>query len=359
MKTLVNGIQKYKHRLATVALIFGFLVDLITFRTIDLSLSQIILSVHLVIVGATILILSIPQKDGTKGFFSVVRSWLPVLQQYSMGNLLSAFLVLYSASGSIAASWPFFVLVAAAAIGNETLKLQKYRLPFQTTLYFLNLLLFAALAVPIFFNRIGIGTFLVSVVLAVIVFTLFIRLGRLIAPHAFNTNRARIRVGWGLMAGFMVLAYFSNIIPPIPLSVKQAGVYYSVERLAGEYVVERNERHFFERFLDFNGETLHLAAGEPAYIFTAVFAPADFSESIVHRWQRFNEVSGEWETRNTVRFPIQGGRHGGYRGFSLTENPAPGSWRVSTETVRGQVIGRTYFTIERVSAPTPTELYTL
>lgn len=359
MKTLINGIQKYKHRLATVALIFGFFVDLITFRTIDLSLSQIILSVHLVIVGATILILAMPTRDGTQGVFRAVRSWLPVLQQYSMGNLLSAFLVLYSASGSIAASWPFFFLVAASAIGNETLKLQKYRLPFQTTLFFLNLLLFAALAVPIFFNTIGMGTFLVAVILAVVVFSVFTWVGRAIASHAFNANRARMRIGWGLMAGFMVLAYFSNIIPPIPLSVKQAGAYYSVERLQGAYIVERTPRHFIERFFDFDGETLRLVHGEPAYVFTSVFAPANFAESIDHRWQYFNERTQQWETRNTVRFPITGGRNGGYRGFSLTENPEPGAWRVSVETVRGQVIGRTYFTVERAPAPTPTELYTL
>jgi len=41
------------------------------------------------------------------------------LYQYSTGALLSGFLILYAASGSLAASWPFFILVAIAAIWNE------------------------------------------------------------------------------------------------------------------------------------------------------------------------------------------------------------------------------------------------
>jgi hypothetical protein len=157
----------------------------------------------------------------------------------------------------------------------------------------------------------------------------------------------------------IVFAYFSNIIPPIPLSVKAVHPYYLVERVEGVYLAERESRGFAERFLDINGESLKLAPGAPAYVFSSIFAPANFSEQVVHRWQFYDDERAIWQTAHTVQFPIIGGRDGGYRGFSYLQNPAVGRWRVSIETSRGQVIGRTYFTIERRDEPVRTELFTL
>lgn len=360
MTNIISYFRNNKERLATVALLFGFLVDLITFRTINLSLAQTILSIHLLIVAVTLLILYQPEREeDEESFLKKVRAWLPVLQQYSMGNLLSAFLVLYSASASFTQSWPFLVLLALAAVGHETLKLRKYRLPFQTTLFFLNLLLFFTLAVPIFLNDIGVVPFLISVGVSMLIFTIFIRIARTITRRAFKASGMSIRVGWIGMAAFIVFLYFTNLIPPIPLSLKDVGTYYSVARTGDTYIVEREAKNIFERFFDIRGNTLKLMSGESAYVFSAVFAPADFSENVVHRWQFFNEENDEWETRNTVRFPIVGGRDGGYRGFSLTENPEPGRWRVSVETVRGQVIGRSYLSIRRAEREIETELYTV
>ena len=357
VKKILTWVAEHKEHVATISLIVGFFVDVVTFRSINLFVSELILSVNLVIVAGSILILSMPTRE-TKTFFAKVRSWIPIAQQYSMGNLLSAFLILYSASGSIIASWPFLLLVAVAAIGNEVIKLQKYRLPFQTTLFFMNLLLFAALALPIAVNRIGATTFVLSIVSASAVFAAFVWIGRIITRVPFKAHWHLIRAGWVAVTVLMLVLYFTNLIPPIPLSVKASGVYHSVERSNGEYQTLREVRTAWERFLDLNGETLHLTSGEDAYVFTAIFAPAHFSENIVHRWQFLNEESGEWETKNTVRFPILGGRQGGYRGYSLMENPAVGRWRMSVETVRGQVIGQTYFSVERVTKPVVTELYT-
>jgi len=355
---LFKWANAHKERLATLSLILGFVVDIITFRNIDLSLSQIILGVHLAIVAGTILILAIPSKE-KKTFFSGVRAWLPVLQQYSMGNLFSAFLVLYSASGSIMANWPFLALVAVAILGNEGIKLQKYRLPFQTTLFFLNLLLYTALAVPIAANHIGVTTFVLSVVVASIVFIAFVRLGRIISPMAFKKHWRLIRVGWVSVSVCLFALYFTNVIPPIPLSVKMAHVYHSVELTDGTYTVVREVREPWWYLANLTGETLHLVPGQSAYILTSVFAPANFAENVVHHWQFYDEINKKWKTQNTIHFPIVGGRQGGYRGFSLTQNPSPGKWRISIETVRGQVIGRTYLSVERVLTPPETELYTL
>ena len=359
MKGLINGIQHYKHRLATLALIFGFFVDIITFRSLDLNYSLMLLSVHLFIVAFTILVLSMPFEDKDGSFFTGVRSWLPVLQHYSMGNLLSAFLILYSASGSLVASWPFLVLVVIAVVGNETLKLEKYRLPFQTSLFFLNLALFSALLTPIVLTSISIPTFLVSLILAIFVFALFRRVLWLLARAAFSEHKWRINRGAFTVLTLIVVLYFSNLMPPIPLTLKTVDFYYSVQRVGDEYVARDKQISFFERFFNVSGKTLELEAGESAYVYTAVFAPARLDTRVVHKWQYFDEKEESWTTKNSVDFPISGGRRAGYRGYSLTQAPTEGRWRISVETARGQIIGRSYMTVTRPISPPTTSTFTI
>lgn len=354
MKKLINGIQRYKHRLATVALIFGFLVDLITFRSLNLTIALIILSVHICIVAGTIIVLSAPFEE-RDSFFTKVRSWLPVLQQYSMGNLLSAFLILYSASGSIAQSWPFLVLVALAAIGNEALKLKRYRLLFQTTLFFLNLMLYVALLLPVLFGSINTLTFVVSMVVAVAVFALFRKALYMVAKDSYEEHRVGIKRAGIVALTVMVALYVTNLIPPIPLALKDIDFYYEVNRVGDTYHVREEKDGFLARYFDFAGDELRLTAGGAAYVYTAVFAPAKINTDVVHRWEYYNTEKNSWVTKNTVHFPIVGGRSGGYRGYSFTTQPEPGVWRVSVETTSGKVIGRARLNIVQTDMPVATE----
>jgi len=348
MVNIVSYFRAHKHRLATVALIFGFFVDLITFRNLNLTYALFLLSAHLFIVAFTMLILSVPFRR-RDSFFTKVREWLPVLQQYSTGNLLSAFLILYSASGSLAASWPFLALVALAAIGNETLKLEKYRLPFHTSLFFLNLILFSALASPILSRSISAATFLLSIFVASIIFFLFQKILRLASCAALYEHGSRITRGAALIIVLTSALYFTNTIPPIPLTLKNADFYYSVERAGDEYRARDEARTRFEKYVSFSPKKLRLTSGDDAYLYTAVFIPARLGTTVVHRWQYWSEKADAWVTKNTVQFPIAGGRAAGYRGFSLTENPTPGRWRVSVETARGQTLGRIYLFVERAA----------
>ncbi len=353
MKQFIKKIVTNKHHLATVALIVGFLVDLITFRTINISLAQIILSAHLFIVAGAILIGALPMPQKKRSFFSVVRSWTPVAHQYSTGNLLSAFLILYSASASFTASWPFLVLVAVAAVGNEVIRLRKYKLPFDVGLFLLNLILFFTLAVPIALGSIGVFTFLASLLVSAIVFQMFRRTLRFIAKETYIKNKKSIGVVSGFVFSLIAVLYITNIIPPIPLAVKDIDFYHFVERSGDTYRVHDEARGFLDSFFDIGGTELRLTNEEHAYVFTAVFAPADLDTDIVHRWEFYEEGTQQWVTGNIVAFPIVGGRQGGYRGFSFTEAPTPGKWRVSVETESGQTVGRAYLTVKRVNTPVP------
>ena len=54
-----------------------------------------------------------------------------------------------------------------------------------------------------------------------------------------------------------------------------------------------------------------------------------------------------WKEISSVAFAIQGGRDGGYRGYTILDNAEPGNWRVNVET-GGKLVGRVSFAIEAV-----------
>ena len=141
----------------------------------------------------------------------------------------------------------------------------------------------------------------------------------------------------------MNVLYFTNIIPPVPLSMKDGGVYHLVERMEdGTYSLETEPRKWYEFF---KRERLHHVAGEPVYVFSSIFAPTDINTNIFHRWQYFDTQKNKWITASMIQFPIIGGRDSGYRGYSLKRAVFPGKWRVDVITERKQVVGRISFDI--------------
>jgi len=138
--------------------------------------------------------------------------------------------------------------------------------------------------------------------------------------------------------------YFTNIIPPIPLSLKDAGVYHFVGYdKEGNYSVRSEAKKWYE--FDVGSKKIHLESGAPVYVYSAVFAPTDLNTKILHKWQYYNESKKEWITLSEILFPIVGGRDGGYRGYSFKKSVFPGKWRVDVTTERGQILGRISFKI--------------
>ncbi|TAJ15606.1 DUF2914 domain-containing protein [Patescibacteria group bacterium] len=350
MKKIAQFLDRNKRHIATLALVLGFLVDTLVFRNIDLTLSIAILSGYLVLAASSILALASHPRSIPTGFLGRVREWLPVVHQYATGNLLSAFLILYFSSGSLSQSWPFLFIVAIAILGNELITTEKYSIPFQTTLFFLNLSLFFALVAPILLNSLSVSTFLISIIVSLLVFTGFLGIGYVLS-RAFATHLHRVIGGVVVVVLVVVGMYFTSVIPPIPLSVKSIGFYHSVTKVGDTYVSEDEAREPYERFFDIGGITLHLAPGEPAYVYTSIFAPAHFGAPVVHKWEYYDTSEKKWITKNTIKFPITGGRPEGYRGYSLIEFPSPGKWRVSVTTTAGAVIGRSTLNIIRVATP--------
>jgi hypothetical protein len=150
-----------------------------------------------------------------------------------------------------------------------------------------------------------------------------------------------------LILGIFVLInflYFTNLIPPIPLSLKDANVYHSVQRNnAGNYDVTYEDhgwRGYLTLYQDFN-ET----PGSSVYAYSAIFSPLDLDINIFHEWQYYDESQNKWVTKSIIKLPVIGGRDGGFRTYSMRSNPESGKWRVYIKTESGQTIGHMQFNV--------------
>ncbi|MDO8664308.1 MAG: DUF2914 domain-containing protein, partial [Candidatus Liptonbacteria bacterium] len=261
------------------------------------------------------------------------------------GGLLSTFLVFYFRSATLAVSWPFILLLSAAFVANESFKKHYTRLVFQISLFYLSLLLFAIYIVPVVFHRIGTGIFLISGFISLAFLLFFVAGVGFFAKEKFKESKKLLATA--VFSIFLItnILYFLNIIPPIPLSLKDAGVYHSLyKNTAGDYVVGAENTMGSKGFFAL-GEDIHLVAGRPVYAYSAIFSPAEFNTGIVHEWQKYDGNAGQWVTSTRVNLSAAGGREGGYRIYSMKTNVTPGEWRVNVKTPQGQVIGRLRFNV--------------
>lgn len=345
---------RYERRISSAALILGFVIDNIMFSRIDVELAALGLFGYIVLAGCGILLINLQEKSGWPGWlYTKMRPFLPPIVQFAFGALFSGFVIFYTRSGSLVASWPFLLILFGIFIGNEFFRQRYVRMTFHTSIYFLALFSFSIFVVPILVRDIGTWVFLVSGIVSIALILGFTHVLARLAPLRFSASRRGLVLAIaGIFIGMNVL-YFTNSIPPIPLALREAGVYHAVVREGDTYTLTAEQRLWYDIVRP--KTRLHLTEGAPASVFTSIFAPTDLNTNITHRWQYHNETTDVWETMNVVRFPIIGGRDDGYRAYSNKSAPREGDWRVDVLTDRGQLIGRIPFSIEYVSEPPQTE----
>ena len=343
-KKILAWLQKNERHLGALVFVVGFITDVLTFTLLDISLVNLVFAAYLAL--AAVCILAGHFLVSRKGSGGVVRRTLvvilPLAAQYLLGNLLSGFLIFYTKSSVLLVSWPFLILLALVFIGNEWFRKYRDRIVFFTTLFFFSLYAYAIFALPLLVRSLGPVIFIQSTLAASVLFALFLLI-------LWQCGRARLAgsvkaiIGSALLVLIIVVAsYFSGLVPPIPITLKEGGIYHGVERRGGDYVLQAERA---KPFWDLRPMVVHTTPGKPLYAFTAVFAPIRFSTSVVHRWDRYDESQKRWVTASRTTFPIAGGRTQGYRGYSEQSNLAPGRWRVSVETPSGQVIGLIRFEV--------------
>ncbi|TSC77023.1 MAG: hypothetical protein G01um101431_206 [Parcubacteria group bacterium Gr01-1014_31] len=338
-------LERNERRIGLGLMAMGFGIDNLTLNRIDLLFDNLIFFFYLSI-ALTAIFLTNAHQGGVlqTRFIARNHAWLPLPMQYAFGGLFSGFVVIYSRSGTWVASWIFLSIMAALLVGNEFAKNNYVRLAYHITIFYTALFSFAIFFLPVLTRRMGTGMFLLSgatslATIAVILFAL-----AKLTPAVFL--RARVKAYTGIAAVFLLfnVLYFTNVIPPVPLSLKQIGVYHAVGKnpLGYSALVEPPPWH---RFYEDTSRVFNRYGNEPVFVFSSVFAPTDLKAPIFHRWSFYNQQLRKWTVTDRLSFSILGGRDGGYRGYSQKRNVAPGRWRVDVVTSRGQLIGYVTFSV--------------
>ncbi len=244
-------------------------------------------------------------------------------------------------------------------IGNEFLRNRYAQLRFNIITYYTLLLTYLLVALPTFiFHSVDTWVFLASGAVSLVIIGLFLGLVYWMVLRGKQREKQfyEVSVLVGLVFLFFNALYFLNIIPPVPLSLKNIGVYHSIERLqspaggvASIYAATYEDPPWFAFWRDTSSiYTVH--ASSAAVCFSSVFAPAKLTAPVFHRWERYDEKENKWKQVSRISFAISGGRDGGFRGFTnLTVSP--GRWRCNVETQNGALIGRTSFRVVESAAP--------
>lgn len=340
----------------TIAFIFGFLTDVWLLDRVDDVLDNIILFfyVSLALISMVLLYIGVAERVG-EVWARRFRVLAPLSIQYSFGGLLSGMFIFYGQSGDWLVSWPLLVFFAAIMVANEVVRDRAARLVYHLSVLFVGLFAYVVLVVPVFTGFMGPLTFFLSGVVALLIMIAFIKLLQRIIPRYMKMQMRLIIFGVGSIFVAYNVLYFTNIIPPIPLSLQEAGIYHQVVREPDTGVYQlRYEPSEWWRFWKQTDPTFRAGAGGPVYCFSNVFAPIRIQTDIQHRWE-FRDSSGNWIEHARISYPIRGVGDRGYRGYTFIRNYSDGVWRCSVETSRGQVLGRQLFTIDTGVGPTRLE----
>lgn len=340
-----SAYNQARHHWVTIAFILGFCTDVLLLNKVDDFIDNLFLLFYVLLATTAMLLLYVGVAERVPGKAAVVlKKYAPILMQYAFGGLLSGMLIFYGRSGDWIASAPFLLLILGVIFGNELVGKRSDKLIYNITLYYIGLFSYVVLVVPVILGKMGDVIFILSGLISLVLICIVVQILYAIIPNfmQFNTRNVVAVIGF-IYLGFNVL-YFTNIIPPIPLSLTVLEVEQSVQRLAnGNYRIVSEQQPWY-RNLPFAKKVIH-PTGNSIACFARVYAPTKLETEIFHRWE-YKDANGKWVERFRLGYTISGANTGGYRGYTQLQNYTNGTWRCTVETERGQVLGRTTFVVQ-------------
>src|SRR3989338_6779421 len=354
-KSIEEAAEWYMRYVSPLSLVAALFIDtFFLLRRVDTLLTSLVLFFYLALAASIIVLISLIQTGRLRQWWLLaVTPILPVVSQFAFGGLFIPFLSLYSRSAAYSWSWIFVVALIVLLVANERFVRFYMHFAFQVSIFFTVLFSFLIFYIPLVFRAVSPEMFVASGVASLMAVAAFLRVQAYLTPELVRENLTGIARSVAVIFVTFNILYFTGAIPPLPLALKEAGIYHGIARAGDEY------RALYEPVPWYRGYLLmpavfHRAPGEPAYAFSAVFAPVGLSTTVYHEWQRLDET-GRGVTVETGPVSIAGGREGGYRGYSVLYGIASGKWRVTVKTGHGQIIGRIAFDVVDVGEPVPLE----
>ncbi len=326
----------------TPVLIFvaGFLWDVFTLNRIDNPVDNLILGSYLLMAGVSLVV---SHGLATRKIQHALLQKYPAIWNYAvqffLGGLFSSYVVYYFRSTTISSTLFFIILMVMLLVANEFLPRRLGNVYLQTALFTIAAFSYFIYLIPVLIKKMGLLVFMGSGLASLILVTVLIALLVRITNAEVEFNRKRLWMASGSVYAGILLLYFLNLIPPIPLAAKQLGAYVGYERTTTGYRMLEADMGIMRK-IRFWEEAVPYDVNKPVYVFASVFAPTGMEFDIVHHWQRYNDRTESWESVDKIYYRAIGGRDGGYRGVSQKSALATGLWRVDIEDERGFVVAR-------------------
>lgn len=329
----------------------GFVFDIFTLSDIDDPISVAQQLVYLWIVGS-ILYFDFLSSHGVvkiSARFEKIWNYRQLIFHFLLGSLLSVYSLFFLKSASIFSSIIFVVLMIGLMIANELKNVQKSEINIKVGLYIICVFSFFSMLIPVLLGFVGIVPFLLSVLATGGFIWGVVRLLSKKIQDMRLLLRSLVAPGAGVLMIF-VLFYLVGWIPPVPLSVQNMGVYHSIEKAGGSYILTHEKPWW--KFWQTGDQDFRAEPGDKIHFFGQIYSPARFSDSVILHFFYKDPRQG-WMSTDRIPMNISGGREKGYRGYAIKQNYTDGEFRVSVETTDGREIGRIYFDVTKVNETTP------
>jgi len=344
-------VELLRHHSNVVMFAAGFLFDLVTIRRIDAWTDLFIQMLYL----AALTMMLVYQHREARGQWKppafILRPWAYNVEvlHFFYGGLLSAYVVLYLKSSTLARPLIFFLLLVALMFFNEMPQVRSAGYRLRLGLYAFCVISFLNYFVPILVGRISGWVFLLA--LGASAGVVWLVADRLAAKEAERkTVRARLFTPALLVCVLIGVLYVLRLIPPVPLSVRFQGIYHDVHRDGDSFALTYEKPPIYQ-FWRSDSRPFRKRPGDRLHYFLRVFAPTRFQHEVFARWE-YKDAGQGWHTRDRVRLPIVGGRAEGFRSYAVKSNFEPGRWRVTAETEDGRAMATLTFTVTQDDATT-------
>lgn len=331
--------ERYEKYVPLIAFIIGFLYDSLTLTRIDLLLDNLILLGYTMGAGMLIAVLGMAERGRLRQPWLVKRlDWVATITHFFLGGLLSSYVVFYFKSAAVGKTFIFVGLLVALMLANEFFSHRLRNLKLLCAIYFFCAFAFLTFFLPVMTHKMSAAMFISSGLLSFLLTSGIVAV--IYHGGVRQAKRELIGMSWPPVVIFVALLifYFQNWMPPVPLALKDEGIYRSVKRVGENYEVRYRKPRWWQ-FWKNDESTFAYTLGDTVYCFAAVFAPTKLEEQIDHHWQKQN-AQGEWTTTDKIGYPIVGGRDGGWRGYTFKRNLSEGDWRIEVKTSNGRLLGR-------------------
>lgn len=332
----------YQHHEVLVSMAFfgfGFIFDILTIGRIDDALTLIQQASYLIILG-TFLLLEIKFNHGRINLsYRLNRIWKyhNLIVHFLFGSLLSIYTIFYFTSASAITSFLFILLLVLLMVANEIPKIRQLGLPVRVILYNICVLSFFLFLYPIILGHIGplpfwlglVSSFSVMLVIWILNFKGHDKDSKLVKKYVLFPTMA--------IHGLFLLAYYTSLIPPVPVAIKKIGVYYGVTKEDGHYIGQHLNSNW--NFWSNGSQEFKARKGDKITILLSIFSPTSFKDQVYLKWYRHDENDG-WILEDTIPLNILGGRDQGFRGFGTKQYYSDGDWKVVVETSDEREVGR-------------------